>query len=217
MAHLVRFRVSRLKAIQIDWPHVFAFLLSAGGIVIEALKQDLTQHVAITWMGLFAAVSGPIWMLFLQSIVQPTPPTDPPTSFGLDLDDRTIPAPPPTMKYEREFGVPLFAWASVLLCGLMATVVVPLQACTPVDQAVEAKIEQTVLDDFLAGKTIVQIETDVAALVAEQPGADVVAIVNDILGLLVDLGKIPPNLIPKANAMRLALHPIPSDIPSSRP
>lgn len=231
MAHVVRFQISEIKSIQINWPHVFAFLLTVAGLVIAFLQRQLSTASPITWTAAIAVLGGPIWALFLKSIMQTSVPTM--LNSGYNDEDKTIPAPPPVMKFEfeeirsyREMSTPvrtvptlrlpfgslaeklaelweLAAWACILLCGLMASIVVP--ACTPADQAIEAKIEQTVLSDFEAGDGLPQIETDVAKLVAGQPGADVVIIVNDALGLLIDLGLIPANDVPKAKAMRTEL------------
>ena len=76
-----------------------------------------------------------------------------------------------------------------------------LEACTPAQAAVLSHIEQVVLNDLTAGKTASQIEADVAVLLAGQPGADVVMIVNDAIALLIDLGVIPPGVIPQAMAV----------------
>jgi hypothetical protein len=73
--------------------------------------------------------------------------------------------------------------------------------CTPAQQAVETKVEQTILADLAAGKNLAQIETDVATLLAGQPGADAVIVVNDVLAMLIDLGVIPHGLLPQAKAM----------------
>jgi hypothetical protein len=52
-------------------------------------------------------------------------------------------------------------------------------------------ITQVVLQDLEAGKTLPQIETDVAALVAGQQGVDVLTLVDDAIKLLVDLNDLP--------------------------
>jgi uncharacterized protein YcfL len=78
--------------------------------------------------------------------------------------------------------------------------------CTPAQQAEATQIENTVLADLAAGKTLEQIEADVSKLVAGQAGADVVVIVNDALTLLEDLGVIPQGALPQAKVMSTTLH-----------
>jgi hypothetical protein len=77
---------------------------------------------------------------------------------------------------------------------------------TPAQQAEETQIENTILADLAAGKTLQQIEADVGKIVAGQPGVDVVVIVNDALQLLIDLGVIPTNELPQAKSMIAVLH-----------
>ena len=61
-----------------------------------------------------------------------------------------------------------------------------------------SQIEGIVLTDLESGKTLEQTEADVASLYAGQPGADVVAIVNDAIALLIDAGVLPAQWVPKA-------------------
>jgi hypothetical protein len=81
------------------------------------------------------------------------------------------------------------------------------QACSPAQMAEADKVEQTVLADIVAGKTLPQIESDVATLVAGQPGADVVVLVDDALTFLVDLGVVPASVLPYAKSLIAAEHP----------
>ena len=93
-----------------------------------------------------------------------------------------------------------------MLCVLSMVVgggaVLGASACTPAQYAVFTQVEQRVLADLsIPGEGLPQVEADVATLLAGQPGADVVAIVNEALQLLVDLNVIPANLIPTAKRM----------------
>jgi hypothetical protein len=116
----------------------------------------------------------------------------------------TPPSPPPVAPPASPPGPPV-----AMRVGLATLLGFGLIACgTPAQQAVEAKVEQTVLADIVAGKTLQQIEADVAQLVAGQPGADAVIITNDILAFLVDIGVIPPNVLPQAKAMLVEVQPV---------
>jgi hypothetical protein len=95
------------------------------------------------------------------------------------------------------------------MISLIAFVILPTityLACTPAQTAEWQEVEQTVLTDFNAGKTAEQIEADVAKIVI--PGnasADVVAILNDALSLLIDSGAIQDIALARAKAMQVAL------------
>jgi hypothetical protein len=78
--------------------------------------------------------------------------------------------------------------------------------CTPAQQAETQQIENVVLADLKAGKTLPQIEDDVAAIVLPgQAGADIVTIVNDAISLLVDVGVISGDLVAKAKTLQAEL------------
>lgn len=87
---------------------------------------------------------------------------------------------------------------SGLLVGLFALALVACSAIYPM----LGKVEQLVLDDLNAKKTDTQIETDVATLLDGKVGADVVAIVNDAVTLLIDGGWVPSNLLADAQALK---------------
>jgi hypothetical protein len=77
-------------------------------------------------------------------------------------------------------------------------------ACTPAQSAELTQIENRVAADLQAGKTLEQIETDVAIIVnPKNPLIDtlVVILVNDALQILVDAGVIPPIFLPRAQTM----------------
>ena len=98
---------------------------------------------------------------------------------------------------------------STVLIGAMTstTVGVSTAGCTPVQQAAFTQIDNIVLADLKAGKTLPQIEDDVAAIVL--PGnasADIVTIVNAAIAMLLNLtGVVPANIVPLATAMQSEL------------
>ena len=77
---------------------------------------------------------------------------------------------------------------------------------TPAQQAEEIQIENVVMTDLAAGDTAEQIESDVAKILVGQIGVDVVVVVNDVLQYLIDIGKIPANLLTRAKTMSASLH-----------
>ena len=85
-------------------------------------------------------------------------------------------------------------------------VVAACLACSPAQQAELTAVENIVLHDVEQGKAIPAIETDVATLVAGQPGADVVAIVDSALTLLIDMGVVPQNFMPYAKSLAASEH-----------
>lgn len=74
-------------------------------------------------------------------------------------------------------------------------------ACTPAQKAEVQSIEALVAKDLAAGDSLPQVEADVAKLIAGQPGADAVIVLNDALILLIDAGILPPNLLSVAETM----------------
>jgi hypothetical protein len=77
-------------------------------------------------------------------------------------------------------------------------------ACTPAQNAELSQIENKIAVDIQAGKTLEQIETDVALIVnPNNPLVDaiVIMLVNDALQLLVDAGVIPPGFLSRAQTM----------------
>jgi hypothetical protein len=112
-------------------------------------------------------------------------------------------------------GLAVFVGFFLMAAGATTTILgvgfVASNGCAPAQIAEEQRIEQTVLADIVAGKSRQQIEADVATIIAGQPGADIAAIVDAALVLLVDVGVIPPNVLPTAVAMlppekRMQLH-----------
>jgi hypothetical protein len=103
----------------------------------------------------------------------------------------------------RDLALPAVAVVFFFVASLQAVVGSPVSGgCTPAQQAQITKIEQIVLADILAGKTRAQIEADVGQALAGQAGADIAAIVDEVLMLLVDLGAIPAADLPRVMAMR---------------
>ena len=75
-----------------------------------------------------------------------------------------------------------------------------LTDCTPAQGANVENIPALVLADLAQGKTVPQIEADVAKLLAGQLGADADVIVEDAIVLLVDAGVIPASVLPFAKS-----------------
>ena len=96
----------------------------------------------------------------------------------------------------------------IAIVTLATTLAASAPACTPAQQAEFTQIENVVLADFKAGKTRIQIEDDVAAIVIPgNAGADVVAILDEAIALLIDSGAL-KGLLPllgQAKAMRAEL------------
>lgn len=84
------------------------------------------------------------------------------------------------------------------------------EGCTPAQQAELGQIESIVLADVQAGKTLEQIMADVGKVVGGKAGVDVAVITYDILVTLIDLGVIPSNVLPQAQAHKAALAAMPS-------
>lgn len=89
-----------------------------------------------------------------------------------------------------------------LSTGTIGTVASSVTACTPAQQAEWTKVESTVLADLKAGKTLTQIEDDVAAIVLPgMPSADIVAIVNAAITTLLNYLAIPATNVVAAKGM----------------
>jgi hypothetical protein len=181
------------------WTAVIAVLSLANKFVLAPFAPKVARFVS-------AIISLPTGHLanFIEDIQQlyadvtggpPTgsstgsPPASPPPS----------PKPPTAIRGKVGLAT-LFGF--VMLLGLIPA------ACTPAQQALEAKVEQMILNDLAAGKTATQIEADIGQLVAGQPGADAVVILNDALAFLIDIGVIPPGFIPQAQAMLTEVKPV---------
>ena len=96
-----------------------------------------------------------------------------------------------------------------VLCALSGLAAVTESACTPAETAQASKVEGVVLADIVAGKSLETIEQDVAVLFAGQPGADIVAIVNDALALLIDMHVVPIANVPTALALQIRIRALP--------
>jgi hypothetical protein len=146
MPPLARFRISPLKTIHVNWSHVFAFLLSAAGIVIAALQQQLSTKSAVTWTALGLAVAGPIWQLFLQSIVQTNLP---PSAFSADTGVPMSTVPNSELKNTRDsMKLGLLGVQCALLLGGLAMILI-VSACQTLPAVVQdvANIAAIVLAD----------------------------------------------------------------------
>jgi len=91
------------------------------------------------------------------------------------------------------------------LTAVSAILAATMAACIPSGSVPTfTSVEQTILKDItIVGETVEQIETDVAPLLPA--GSDIVAIVDDALSLLADLGLIPAPNLPAAQAMHAKL------------
>lgn len=79
-----------------------------------------------------------------------------------------------------------------------------LAGCAPAQTPnnVLATVEQVVIADLVAGKTLAQVEQDVARALGGSPAADVTMVVQDVLAVLIDTGVLPPSLLPLASQYR---------------
>lgn len=206
---LMRFRISLAKTVAINWSHVLAFGLIVAGAFVSALKVQIATGHPLTWPAVATSLLGAVWLAIQQSVIQTNVPPLPAvgSNFGTTLPESPS---PPTMRNERSgldslhFVSELTAMAVFLVVGFVSILV--MDACSPAEQAIEAKIEQTILNDLATGKTLEQVETDVAVLLVGQPGADIVVIVNDALAFLIDIHAIPANILPQAQTMLAQEH-----------
>jgi len=126
----MRVRVSPIKSIQVNWPHVLAFLLTVGGLVIAFLQHHLSSGSPITWAAAMAALAGPVWMAFLNNVVQVNPP---PMSFAdaeATIPDISKPRPPVQEDRRLMLSLAPFVclWAMVLA---MVVLVMGVDGCIP--------------------------------------------------------------------------------------
>ncbi len=171
------------------WPT----LTAVASLVYKTLDADTRAHAVFSFL---ASIGIDIPKIFDAIGKMITPPNTssskkPPSAM-----------PPGVAVFVGFFLMAAGATTTILGVGIVAT-----NGCTPAQIAEEQRIEQTILveqtilADLVACKTRQQIEADVATIIAGQPGADVAAIVDAALVLLVDVGVIPPNVLPTAVAM----------------
>ena len=72
-------------------------------------------------------------------------------------------------------------------------------ACAPPGSPL-SNVEQTILTDLKNGVALKMIEAAVATLIPG--GADVDTVINDVITLLHDDGLLPPDILPKAQAIQ---------------
>lgn len=105
----------------------------------------------------------------------------------------------------RTFGAALVIGSTMTIGAAIAPAVVT--GCTPAQSAVLGKIEQTVLDDVLAGKLDTEIEIDVANILGltsdggPTVSSIVVAVVVDVTQFLIDAGFIPSRVLAQTKAL----------------
>lgn len=165
------------------WPT----LTAVASLVYKTLDADTRAHAVFSFL---ASIGIDIPKIFDAIGKMITPPNTssskkPPSAM-----------PPGVAVFVGFFLMAAGATTTILGVGIVAT-----NGCTPAQIAEDQRIEQTILADLVAGKTRQQIEADVATIIAGQPGADVAAIVDAALVFLVDVGVIPPNVLPTAVAM----------------
>lgn len=127
---------------------------------------------------------------------------------GSNTGDPTTPTIPPAAKppTTTRMGLAAFGFATIFAVQTIAFGAA-VTGCTPAERAEAQTIEQLVLHDIQAGKGEQQIEADIAALLAGQPGVDVVIILNDALAFLIDIGAIPSDLMGAALNMKTSVAP----------
>jgi hypothetical protein len=91
----------------------------------------------------------------------------------------------------------------VVIAALTMSGAFVAEGCTPAERAAASNIENVVLTDFEAGKTIDQIEADVEA--AYPAIGDVVTVVDDALQVLIAAKDILGPDLAKAQTMRATL------------
>lgn len=102
---------------------------------------------------------------------------------------------PKMMRAARKGVLPLVLGLSILSLSLET-------ACTPAQQATISKVDETIANDLLAGKSLPEIEADVNAILGK-PAVDIESIILDGITLILDLGGIlPADKVPAAQAMR---------------
>lgn len=178
---------------KIIWRHWAAFALVVVGVFAKDIHDALLSSTPITWGWLAASgLGGAVWMAFEDSILP-----DIIGGSGSASGGGSGKASVPPMNARLATLVAMFA---VLLFSMPGCKT--FQAAFPVlDQ-----VEEEIVNDLKAGMTTQQIEEDIARLLAGQPAGDVVIAINDAVTFLVDMGIIPPNLIPQAKALQAAEH-----------
>lgn len=174
------------------------FEQQSPGNLIAALQSWATAKPLV--MGaVFAAVAALVALAKQTFLVTPAPKSPDAVQRGTNVSVRE----PPASKRVALWWV----GAALVLVAMCVS------GCTPAEQALATNIENTVLADLGAGKSLPQIEADVASLII-CPGAPngscksaqaIVAIVNDTLDLLIGLGVIPPGVLPVAQSYHAQL------------
>lgn len=188
--------MQKLRA-AINWvPHwVFVGLALGAGAFWQNLQSQPGLWAAVTtWNRANLEADFKTALLVAGAAVIGWLKTDPWTQQAV-----AKPRVPPVL---QTLAVWLMGWTLLTEVGTVVGAAAATESCTPAQQALFDQVDNLVLADIRAGDVLNQIETDVAKLVAGQPGADVVMIVDDALALLIDLNAIPPNLIPTAIKMR---------------
>lgn len=103
---------------------------------------------------------------------------------------------PPASK--RVAGWPMWWAGPIVVLALAFVPAVAMTGCTPAQTAELQNIENVVMADLSNGKTLQQIEDDVATIAVGKVGPALVAIVDDALAFLIDSGLVPASILPTA-------------------
>lgn len=201
----------KIGPLKINLVHLAAFALAVVGIFAKEIHDAVLAGTPISWAWLAASgIGGAVWLAFQETIwpditggggTSKTMRTllarrPPPTPVGMPVSPASFYAPKKSGFFDLRFA-PIFL---MLVAQTLYFGCAQIQAAFPQLD----KIEQVVLADLTAGKTAVQIESDVAGLLAGKTGTEIVVIVNDVITVLIDAGVIPPGVIPQAVAVQTA-------------
>lgn len=199
---------------------------AAGGLaygLVTALQQGESWGTALLSMAIAAGTGGfldglltaifdhdnaPVWARSIVFIFDDlTGGGPPPKGAALERIKKLSSRPPPPPNAGRVGLARLVSRTAMILVVMVGgeVAITALVDCTPAQQALQTQIEQTVLADLAEGKTRAQILEDVGRLLAGQPGADVGLAVADAISFLIDIGVIPPNVLPAAKEMLTTL------------
>lgn len=198
--------------LQIRWGHVAAFVVGMLGIWADALYKQLATGQSLSLTLLVGSLTGSgmlVWALF-QETVWPDLTGGSGTASKLPGGSGGPSAPggpPSARRMALDRGVHfVFSLSLILLAALSATPL--LTGCQQIQAIFPQldKVEQIVLAGVLAGEGAEQIEKDVAAFLAGKAGVDIVVVVNDAIGILIDMGIIPAGVIPQMPSVSYAAH-----------
>lgn len=188
----------------------------SGSTVQADVVAGLAGAVAGGFLdGLLAAIFGsaanaPAWAKLLVGILDNVASTGGGSGGAAvtnSVSSPATPAAPAEKPHQRVWGA--WAGATALTALMLAGVATATSSCNGVTpnsvlSTLDA-VTSAVLAGIQRGETAEQIEIDVAKILNPDAGAidaAVVIAVNDAITILVDLGVIPPHLIPQAKAVQ---------------